>query len=120
MHVLILSHFKEIECTIHAHPFYCMPFVAQAKPIPNVTEATMAEAEVGCIPWAKAYSEELSRSVYQYFEDHREIAEKKPIGMIMPSTALWFRPQYLSGLQHAGANRDRCLLHHHQESDLRK
>ena len=41
MHVLILSHFKEIECTIHAHPFYCLPFVAQAKPIPNVTEATM-------------------------------------------------------------------------------
>ena len=39
---------------------------------------------MGCIPWAKAYSEELSRSVYQYFEDHREIAEKKPIGMIMP------------------------------------
>lgn len=84
MHVLILSHFKEIECTIHAHPFYCMPFVAQAKPIPNVTEATMGRGEVGCIKWAKAYSEELSRSVYQYFEDHREIAEKKPIGMIMP------------------------------------
>ena len=41
MHCLILKNFKEIECTIHAHPFYCMPFVAQAKPIPNVTEATM-------------------------------------------------------------------------------
>ena len=63
MHVLILSHFKEIECTIHAHPFYCMPFVAQAKPIPNVTEATMGRGEVGCFRWAKAYSEEVSRSV---------------------------------------------------------
>ncbi|MDD3362731.1 MAG: class II aldolase/adducin family protein [Hespellia sp.] len=84
MHVLILSHFKEIECTIHAHPFYCMPFVAESKPIPNVTEATMGRGEVGCIPWTKAYSKELSENVYQYFEDHREIAEKKPIGMIMP------------------------------------
>lgn len=84
MHVLILSNFKEIECTIHAHPFYCMPFVAQCKPIPNVTEATMGRGEVGCIEWTKAYSEELSRNVYQYFEDHRELAEKKPIGMIMP------------------------------------
>ena len=31
MHVLILQNFKEIECTIHAHPFYCMPFVAQSE-----------------------------------------------------------------------------------------
>lgn len=84
MHVLILQNFKEIECTIHAHPFYCMPFVAQSKPIPNVTEATMGRGEVGCIEWTKAYSEELSRNVYQYFEDHRETAVKKPIGMIMP------------------------------------
>ena len=44
MHCLILQNFKEIGCTIHAHPFYCMPFVAQAKPIPNVTEATMGRA----------------------------------------------------------------------------
>ncbi|WP_334104702.1 class II aldolase/adducin family protein [Muricomes intestini] len=84
MHCLILQNFKEIGCTIHAHPFYCMPFVAQAKPIPNVTEATMGRGEVGCIEWTKAYTEELSLNVYQYFEGHRETAIKKPIGMIMP------------------------------------
>jgi L-fuculose-phosphate aldolase len=83
MHVLILQHFKEIGCTIHAHPFYCMPFVAQAKPIPNVTEATMGRGPVGCIKWTKAYTEELSRNVYNYFEEHRELAVKKPIGVIM-------------------------------------
>lgn len=84
MHVLILKNFQEIGCTIHAHPFYCMPFVAQAKPIPNVTEATMGRGEVGCIPWTKAYTPELSQNIYNYFEDHRELAVKKPIGVIMP------------------------------------
>jgi L-fuculose-phosphate aldolase len=84
MHVLILQNFKEIGCTIHAHPFYCMPFVVQTKPIPNVTEATMGRGPVGCIKWTKAYTEELSRNVYNYFEEHRELAEKKPIGCIMP------------------------------------
>jgi L-fuculose-phosphate aldolase len=83
MHALILQNFKEIGCTIHAHPFYCMPFVAQSKPIPNVTEATMGRGPVGCIPWTKAYTEELSRNVYNYFEEHRELAVKKPIGVIM-------------------------------------
>ena len=84
MHKLILQNFKEIGCTIHAHPFYCMPFVVQSKPIPNVTEATMGRGPVGCIKWTKAYSPELSRNVYNYFEDHRALAEKKPIGVIMP------------------------------------
>lgn len=84
MHVLILKNFKEIGCTIHAHPFYCMPFVSQAKPIPNVTEATMGRGEVGCIPWTKAYTKELSENIYNYFEEHRELAVKKPIGVIMP------------------------------------
>lgn len=83
MHVLILRNFKEIGCTIHAHPFYCMPFVAQSKPIPNVTEATMSRGPVNCIAWTKAYTEELSRKVYNYFEEHRELAVKKPIGVIM-------------------------------------
>lgn len=84
MHTLILKNFKEILCTIHAHPFYCMPFVAQSKPIPNVTEATMGRGEVGCIKWKKAYSDDLNIGVYEYFEEHRELAIKKPIGMIMP------------------------------------
>jgi L-fuculose-phosphate aldolase len=84
MHVLILQNFKEIGCTIHAHPFYCMPFVAASKPIPSMTEATMGRGEVGCIKWTKAYTEELSRNIYTYFEERRELAIKKPIGVIMP------------------------------------
>lgn len=84
MHTLILKNFKEIGCTIHAHPFYCMPFVSKAAPIPNVTEATMGRGYVGCIEYTKAYTKELSMNVYHYFEEHRELAEKKPIGVILP------------------------------------
>lgn len=84
MHVLILKNFKEISCTIHAHPFYCMPFVAQGKPIPNVTEATMGRGYVGCIEYTKAYTPELSYNIYNYFEEHRELAVVKPIGVILP------------------------------------
>jgi L-fuculose-phosphate aldolase len=83
MHVLILQHFKEIGCTIHAHPFYCMPFVVQGKPIPNVSEATLGRGPVGVVKYTKAYTEELSRNIYNYFEEHRELAVKKPIGVIM-------------------------------------
>ena len=83
MHVLILSNFKEIGCTIHAHPHHCMPFVALAKPIPAMTEATDGRGNVECIPWTKAYTEELSRNVYKYYEDRRDLAIKKPIGCIM-------------------------------------
>lgn len=97
MHVLILSHFKEIGSTIHAHPFYCMPFVVQAKPIPSVSEATMGRGDVGVIPWAKAYSEELSRSVYGYFEEHRPLAEKKPIALIMPKHGVMVSGPTLTG-----------------------
>ena len=84
MHHLILNNFSNIGCTIHAHPMYCMVYVAQGKPIPNVTEATMGRGEVGCIPYTKAYTKELSENVYRYFEDRRAIAEKKPIGCILP------------------------------------
>ncbi len=84
MHALILSRFENIGATIHAHPFHCMPYVAQAKPIPNVTEATLGRGYVECIEYQKAYSDELSRAVYQYFEDRHELAEKKPLACIMP------------------------------------
>jgi L-fuculose-phosphate aldolase len=84
MHMLILKNFKEIGSTIHAHPFYCMPFVSQAKEIPNVTEATMGRGHVGCIEYTKAYTPELSQNVYNYFEEHRELAERKPIAVILP------------------------------------
>ena len=84
MHVLLLKNFSEIGCVIHAHPFYCMPFVIKSKPIPSLSEATMGRGDVGCIKWAKAYTEELSRNVYGYFEEHRELASKTPIAVIMP------------------------------------
>ena len=84
MHISILQNFKEIGCTIHAHPFYCMPFVAKAKPIPSMTEATMGRGDVGCIKWSKAYTKELAVNIYEYFEEHRELAVKYPIGVIMP------------------------------------
>lgn len=84
MHVKILSDFKNISATIHAHPFYCMPFVAFSQPIPNVTEATMGRGYVECIQWTKAYSEALANNVYDYFVQRRELAERKPLGMIMP------------------------------------
>lgn len=84
MHRLILGNFESIGCTIHAHPMYCMVYVAHSKPIPNVTEATMGRGAVECIPYTKAYTKELSENVYRYFEDRRAIAEKKPIGCILP------------------------------------
>ncbi|MEI3339359.1 MAG: class II aldolase/adducin family protein [Eubacterium sp.] len=82
MHVLILKNFKEIGAVIHAHPFYCMPFVAFGHEIPNVTEATMGRGKVGVIPWTQAFTEDLSVNVYRY-EEHRDLAVKKPIGAIM-------------------------------------
>lgn len=84
MHVLILKNFKNIACTIHAHPQYCMVYVAQSKPIPNITEATMKRGPVECIPYTKAYTQELHEQVYKYWEDRRELAEQQPIGCIMP------------------------------------
>lgn len=84
MHIALLRDHENINATIHAHPFYCMPFVSQAKNIPNVTEATMGRGEVGCIPYTKAYTPELAENVAKYFEEHRELAAKKPIGVILP------------------------------------
>jgi len=83
MHVKLLSDFKNIGATIHAHPFYCMPYVAFSQPIPNVTEATMGRGYVECIPWTKAFTEDLADNVHAYFDERRELAERKPIGMIM-------------------------------------
>lgn len=84
MHRLILGNFDNIGCTIHAHPFYCMVYVVQGKPIPSLSEATMGRGEVCCIPYTRAYTKELSENVYRYFEEHRSVAEKKPIGCILP------------------------------------
>lgn len=84
MHVALLKNFTNIGSTIHAHPFWCMAFVAQARPIPNVTEATMGRGSVGCIEYTKAYTPQLAQNVYNYFDERRELAEKKPIGVILP------------------------------------
>ena len=85
MHVLLLQNFKNIGATIHAHPFYCMPYVAFSRPIPNVTEATAGRGFVECIPYSKAYSQELADNVYAYFDARRELAERKPIACILPT-----------------------------------
>lgn len=84
MHIKLLENFKNIGATIHAHPQYCMAFVAQSKPIPNITEATMKRGPVECIPYTKAYTRELHEAVYEYFDARRELAETYPIGAIMP------------------------------------
>ena len=85
MHILLLSNFKYIQCTIHAHPQFCMVFASQSKPIKTVTEATIKRGEYfGVIDPAPAYSKELANSVYKYFEDRRELAEKIGLGCIMP------------------------------------
>ena len=80
----LLKNFKNIGATIHAHPMYCMVFVAQTKPIPNITEATMKRGPVECIPYTQAYTKNLHEEVYKYFDARRELAEKYPIGAIMP------------------------------------
>lgn len=84
MHVLVLTKFKNIAATIHAHPTYCMVFAAQSKPIPNITEATLKRGPVECIPFTKAYSKDLHLEIYKYWEARRELAETYPIGAIMP------------------------------------
>lgn len=85
MHILILSNFNYIKCTIHAHPQFCMVFASQSKPIKTVTEATMKRGEYfGVIEHADAYTEQLAKNVYKYFEERRELAEKIGIGCIMP------------------------------------
>jgi len=84
MHLHLLTEFENIAASFHAHPFYCMPFVAAGQSIPSLTEATMGRGDVGCIPWTKAYTPELASAVEKYYEEHRELANKKPIGVILP------------------------------------
>lgn len=85
MHILLLSKFNYIKCTIHAHPQFCMVFASQSKPIKTVTEATIKRGEYfGVIDPAPAYSKELAQNVYKYFDERRELAEKIGLGCIMP------------------------------------
>lgn len=85
MHTLLLSSFNYIQCTIHAHPQFCMVFAAHNKPIKTVTEATIKRGEYfGVIDPAPAYSRQLAENVYKYFDKHRDLAEKIGIGCIMP------------------------------------
>src|SRR5512140_505615 len=70
MHIMLLSGFNYIKCTIHAHPQFSMVFASQGKPIKTVTEATIKRGEYfGVIEQAKAYSPELAHSVYKYFDE---------------------------------------------------
>lgn len=85
MHVNILSRFENIGATIHAHPFWCMPYVSAGLPIPNVTEATMGRGKVECVQWTKAFTRELANNVLEYYEARRELAERKPIACILTS-----------------------------------
>ena len=84
MHHHLLTGFENIGAVFHAHPFYAMAFVAAGKDIPSVTEATMGRGPVGCIPWTKAYTPELADEVAKYYEERRELANRKPIGVILP------------------------------------
>ena len=85
MHTMLLSGFNYIRCTIHAHPQFSMVFAAHSKPIKTVTEATIKRGDAfGVIDAAPAFSKQLANSVYKYFDDRREFAEKIGIGCIMP------------------------------------
>lgn len=84
MHLYLLTEFENIRAAFHAHPFYAMAFVAASQSIPNVTEATMGRGPVDCIPWTKAYTHELAEAVAAYYEERRELANSKPIGVILP------------------------------------
>jgi L-fuculose-phosphate aldolase len=85
MHIMLLSGFKNIKCTIHAHPQFCMVFASQSKPIKTVTEATIKRGEnFGVIEQAPAFSKQLAGNVYKYFDERRELAEKIGIGCVMP------------------------------------
>ena len=44
----------------------------------------MGRGEVGCIPHTKAYTPALANNVVKYFEERRELAQSKPIGVILP------------------------------------
>ena len=85
MHIMLLSGFKYIKSTIHAHPKYCMVYAAAGKPIKTVTEATVKRGEYfGVIEHADAYTPQLAKNVYAYFNERRALAEKIGIGCIMP------------------------------------
>jgi L-fuculose-phosphate aldolase len=74
MHIMLLSGFKYIKCTIHAHPQFCMVFASQSKPIETVTEATIKRGGYfGVIEQAPSYSKQLAENVYKYFDDRHRV-----------------------------------------------
>jgi len=85
MHIMLLTGFNYIKCTIHAHPQFCMVYAAESKPIKTVTEATIKRGEYfGVIENAPAYTKQLAENVYKYFDVRRELAEQIGLGCIMP------------------------------------
>lgn len=89
MHIKVLTAFPEISCSLHAHPFFCMPFIAASKTIPSVTEATAGRGDVECIKVCTgehygAGSKKLAEAVLEYFWERKELVRKKPVGCILP------------------------------------
>lgn len=84
MHTLILHNIPEVGGVIHAHPFYTMVYVAAAKPVPHVTEATLRMGDTGVIHQAKAYSAELAENAFEYFKPRREQLKTTGLCGILP------------------------------------
>jgi L-fuculose-phosphate aldolase len=84
LHLHLLTNFDGIGASLHAHPFHCMPFVAAGKSIPNMTEVTMDRDAVGCIPYAPACTPALTAAVAKYYGEKRALAERVPIGVVLP------------------------------------
>lgn len=89
MHLGVLQAFPMLTCTLHAHPFYAMPFIAASKAIPSLTEATAGRGDVQCISVAPddhygAGSQKLAASVLAYFLERKELVKQKSIGCILP------------------------------------
>lgn len=84
MHALLLKNIPEIGAVIHAHPEYTMVYVAAAKPIPSVTEATQKMGDCQLIEQAKAYSQDLADHVYGFFDERRELLKKTGLCGLLP------------------------------------
>lgn len=84
MYSLLFENIPEINGVIHAHPFYTMVYVAAAKPIPQVTEATLRMGDTGVVHQAKAYSAELADHVYDYFKPKQELLKTTGLCALLP------------------------------------
>jgi L-fuculose-phosphate aldolase len=84
MYSLLFQNIPHVGGVIHAHPFYTMVYVAAAKPIPQVTEATLRMGDTGVVDQAKAYSPELAEHVYHYFAPKSEQLKTTGLCALLP------------------------------------